>query len=418
MTTVLFRNIGTLLSGDLAAPVLDAASLLIEDGLVRAIGTAGVADVEVDVRGATVAPGLWDSHIHPYFGEYAPRQDAFGTIGRMVRSGVTSAISAGAGHQPGMYLPSPKLPNVQAQSHATHGRPERARDAAGTKALAIVMTKAWRNERPSGLKLYAETVFAEDGMTEEDFAELWDAGIRRLKFQRPISRAADAERYRQWAHDRGMLVLAHTGNRSLIRDIEDIGESLRVIHPDVASHVNGGPTPAPWPAIEWLATNTAATLEVAFIGNLPLARRLLRLVLDRGELPRVTIGSDLPGGTGVVPGAILRTLQLLSHLLPELPVEQLVCLATGNTARRFGLPGGVVAPGEPADIVVWDPVEGSVTETFLECVAYGDRAYPGLVMIDGAIVEHGNPLLLDPKRPPIVTRRTTAAGEAGAMVSA
>jgi enamidase len=410
VTSVLFRNIGTLLSGDLALPILDASSLLIEDGLVRTIGAVGTADIEVDVRGATVAPGLWDSHIHPYFGEYTPRQEAFGTIGRMVRSGVTSAISAGAGHQPGMYLPSPKLPNVQALSRvATHGRPERARDAAGTKALAIVMAKAWRSERPSGLKLHAETVFAEDGMTEEDFAELSDAGIRRLKFQRPISRAADAERYRGWAHDRGMLVLTHTGNRSLIRDIDDIAESLRVIHPDVASHVNGGPTPAPWPAIEWLVTNTPATLEVAFIGNLPLARRMLRLVLDRGELHRVTVGSDLPGGTGVVPGAILRTLQLLSHLLPELPVEQLVCLATGNTARRFGLPGGVVAPGEPADIVVWGPVEGSVTETFLECVAYGDRAYPGLVMIDGAIVEHGNPLLLDPKRPPLVTRRPLTA---------
>lgn len=417
MTAVLFRNVGTVLSGDLAAPVLDASSILVDDGVIRAIGADGPAEVEVDVRGATVAPGLWDSHIHPYFGEYTPRQDAFGTIGRMVRSGVTSAISAGAGHQPGMYLPSPKLPNVQAQSHATHGRPERARDAAGTKALAIVMTKAWRNERPSGLKLHAETVFAEDGMTDEDFGELSSAGIRRLKFQRPISRAADVERYRQLAHDHGMLVLAHTGNRSLIRDVQDIGESLRMIRPDVASHVNGGPTPAPWPAIEWLVTDTPATLEIAFIGNMSLARRLLRLVLDRGELHRVTVGSDLPGGTGVVPGAILRTLQLLSHLLPELPMEQLVCLATGNTARRFGLPGGVLAPGEPADIVVWDPVEGSVTETFLECVAYGDRAYPGLVMIDGAIVEHGNPLLLDPKRPPLVTRRPPTA-EARATASA
>ena len=81
VTSVLFRNIGTLLSGDLALPMLDATSLLIEDGFVRAIGTVGTADVEVDVRGATVAPGLWDSHIHPYFGEYTPRQEAFGTIG-------------------------------------------------------------------------------------------------------------------------------------------------------------------------------------------------------------------------------------------------------------------------------------------------------------------------------------------------
>src|SRR2546430_5932600 len=135
MTAVVFRNIGTLLSGDLAAPVLDASSILVEGGVIREIGASAPADIEVDVRGATVAPGLWDSHVHPYFGEYTPRQEAFGTIGRMVRSGVTSAISAGAGHQPGMYLPSPKLPNVQAQSHAVSRRPPRPRDAGGPQTL-------------------------------------------------------------------------------------------------------------------------------------------------------------------------------------------------------------------------------------------------------------------------------------------
>ena len=325
MTTTLFRNIGTLLSGDITSPVMAAGSVVVKDGRISALGANGPADIDIDARGATVAPGLWDSHVHPYFGEYSPRQEAFGTILRMVRSGVTSAISAGSGHQPGMYLPSNKLPNVQAKTHvAARGRPERARDAAGTKALAIVATKAWQNERAAGLKLDAATVFAEDGLTAEDFAELAAAGVRRLKFQRPISRRADAERYRQWAHDHGMRVLTHTGNRSLIKDVEDIGESLRVIRPDVASHINGGPTPAPWPDLEWIITETPAVLEIVFIGNLAVAARVLRLAMERGETHRVTIGSDLPGGTGVVPGAILRTVQLLKHVVPEVPVETLM----------------------------------------------------------------------------------------------
>jgi len=303
-----------------------------------------------------------------------------------------------------MYLPSLKLPNVQATSHLGQaGRPERARDAVGTKALAIVMARYWEQQRGQGLKLYAETVFAEDGLTADDFAELADAGIRRLKFQRPISRAVDAERYCDWAHAHGMLVLTHTGNRSLIKDVGEPGDSFRVIRPDVASHANGGPTPAPWEAVEWLLTQTQATIELAFIGNLNLARRCLVLLRERGELHRVTIGSDLPGGTGIVPGAILRTIQLLSHVLPDLDIAEFVCMATGNSARRFQLPGGMTEVGQPADLVAWDPVEGSVTDTFLECVAYGDRAYPGLVMIDGVILEYSNPLLLDPKRPPRVT---------------
>jgi hypothetical protein len=36
---ILFRNIGTLLSGDLAEPILSAASLLVEDGVISEIGT-------------------------------------------------------------------------------------------------------------------------------------------------------------------------------------------------------------------------------------------------------------------------------------------------------------------------------------------------------------------------------------------
>ena len=415
VTRTLFRNIGTLLSGDIKGPTLGADTLLVSDGVITTIGRTDVTevDIDVDVRGATLAPGLWDSHIHPYFGEYSPRQDAFGTILRMVRSGVTSAISAGSGHQPGMYLPSEKLPNVQAKSFVkVRGSPERARDAAGTKANAIVAMKSWQDFRPSGFKLDAATMFAEDGLTAEDFAEVAASGIRRLTFQRPISRRADAEKYRQWAHDNGLRVLIHTGNRSLIKDVENIGESFRVIQPDVASHINGGPTPAPWADIDWLITATPAVLELCFIGNLPIAVRVLRMALERGEPHRLAIGSDLPGGTGVVPGAILRTIQLLKHLAPEISVEMLYCMATGNTTRGFGHHGGIVAAGEPADLVAWDPVEGSAADTFVDCVEYGDRAYPGLVMIDGKIEQHGNPLLLDPKRPPYVTRNDVAVQSA------
>jgi imidazolonepropionase-like amidohydrolase len=81
-------------------------------------------------------------------------------------------------------------------------------------------------------------------------------------------------------------------------------------------------------------------------------------------------------------------------------------MATGNTARAYGLPGGRIAIGEPADIVLWDAADGSESDSFIESLEVGDRPYPGLVMIDGEIVEHGNPLLLEPKRMPTVERRT------------
>jgi enamidase len=134
---------------------------------------------------------------------------------------------------------------------------------------------------------------------------------------------------------------------------------------------------------------------------------VLRRILERDEPERILIGSDLPGGTGIVPTAVLRTVQLL-HQFTDVPVATLLCMATGNTARANRLPGGLIAVGEPADLVIWDAADGSETDSFLESLEHGDRPYPGLVMIDGEIVEHGNPLLLEPKRMPSVERRATS----------
>ena len=418
-----FRGVGTLLSGDLDRPILDQSTVHVEDGVIRAIGEERDADIVVDLHGATLAPGFWDSHFHPYFGDYSPRQRVEGAVERTVMSGTTTLVSAGAGHQPGMYLPSPTLPNVQGPTPGGHnpGRgptpgehdPGRARDARGSKALAITMVNVWRNWRPLGVKCWAGTVFAEDGFTREDFEDLIANDIRLLKFQRPISRWRDAERYRGWAAELGLPVMTHTGNRPLTKDSDSILRSLQVVDPDIAGHVNGGPTPAPLKAVDWLIDHGRAAMELVFIGNLKIAAHVLRRLAERGELHRAILGSDLPGGTGVVPGAVLRTIQLLHHMT-DLPVERLVCMATGNTARAHRLPGGRIAVGEPADLVVWDPVVASETDEFLDCVAYGDRPYPGLIMIDGVITQHGNPLLLSPKRMPSVAGRPVPAISGGA----
>ena len=56
----LVRNIGLLLSGDLAAPLLDADAIVIEDGRIAAIGRAtelagrGPADGVIDAHGCAV----------------------------------------------------------------------------------------------------------------------------------------------------------------------------------------------------------------------------------------------------------------------------------------------------------------------------------------------------------------------------
>ncbi|MBV9598898.1 MAG: amidohydrolase family protein [Chloroflexi bacterium] len=401
MSSVLFRNIGTLLSGYVEKPLMHADSVFVRDGVITEIGTQPEADTIVDVRGATLTPGLWDAHHHPYFGEYTPRAEGFNVVSRTVRSGTTTLVSAGPAHQPGMYLPSARLPNVQAHSRAPQSPQALARDAVGTQALAIVSAAAWQQERPMGVKCYAGTVIAETGLQPEHFRRMAAAGVQRLKFLRPLPSSAECQQMCEWARQAGMLVLTHTGGRALIQDTRSIRASLEILQPDVACHVNGGPTPPPLADVDWLVDETNCVLDLVFHGNMRIAQHVLRRVGERGELHRVVIGTDSPSAGGVNPGGVLRTVTLLANLT-DMPPEVLLCMATGNTARGFRLPGGRIEVGQPADLVVWDPIDGSVTTDMLGCVAYGDMAVPGLVMIDGAIRMHGDPRAIDARRMPLV----------------
>ena len=70
LSKLVIRNIGLLLSGDLANPILDANTLVAIGGRITAVGkdkdvdTAGAA-ITIDAKGTTLAPGLIDSHVHP-----------------------------------------------------------------------------------------------------------------------------------------------------------------------------------------------------------------------------------------------------------------------------------------------------------------------------------------------------------------
>src|SRR5690554_5002207 len=118
---VLIRNIGLLLSGDLEQPIIDSDCLLIEDGRIAGFGPAD-ADNEIDAQGCAVMPGLIDSHTHPVFGDWTPRQNQLGWIEMNVNGAVTSFLSAGEVHLPG-----------------------RPKDAEGVRALAMVAQRCFQN---------------------------------------------------------------------------------------------------------------------------------------------------------------------------------------------------------------------------------------------------------------------------------
>ena len=69
-------------------------------GVITAVGREKDCDTAqpqtlIDARGTCVAPGLIDSHVHPVFGDWTPRQSQLGWIDSTMNGGVTTMISAG-----------------------------------------------------------------------------------------------------------------------------------------------------------------------------------------------------------------------------------------------------------------------------------------------------------------------------------
>ena len=360
----LIRNIGVLVSGDIRRPLLDADSLVLRDGVIEAVGRGldEDADLVVDARGTTVMPGLIDSHVHPVFGDFTPRQRTVDFIDSAMNGGVTTAISAGEVHLPG-----------------------RPKDIVGLKALAIVAAKAYANFRPGGVKVEAGAPILELGLTETDFAEMAAAGVKLVGEigLGSVRTGRDAAPMVRWAKQHGMTVTIHTGGPSIAGSSPISAEVVLEARPHVVGHINGGTTSmAPAEIDRLIATDMA--LEIVQCGNARTALHTLRAAVDAGATERIIVGNDAPSGTGVIPLGVLRTLSLLAALGGLPPAEAVAC-ATGNTARVYRLNRGLIAAGREADLVVCDAPIGSVAADALAALTAGDLPGISMVLIDGRI---------------------------------
>jgi len=360
----LIRNIGCLVSGDIRRPLLDGDSLVIRDGKIVGLGRGldDDADVVIDARGTTVLPGLIDSHVHPVFGDFTPRQRTVDFIDSMMHGGVTSAISAGEVHLPG-----------------------RPKDIVGLKALAIVAAKAYANFRPGGVKVHAGAPILELGLSEADFAEMAAAGVKLVGEigLGSVRTGKDAAPMVRWAKKHGMTVTIHTGGPSIAGSSPINADVVLEARPDVIGHINGGTTSMRPAEIERLVATDMA-LEIVQCGNVKTALHTLRVATDARATHRIIVGNDAPSGTGVIPLGVLRTLALLVALGGLPPAEAIAC-ATGNTARVYQLGGGTIAEGREADLVVCDAPAGGVGTDALSALAAGDLPGISMILIDGTV---------------------------------
>ena len=95
---LVIRNIGLMLSGALESPIIEADTIVAVNGRITAIGRSKDVDQEhattiIDANGTAVTPGLIDSHVHPAFGDWTPRQGQLGWIDSSMHGGVTTRYS-------------------------------------------------------------------------------------------------------------------------------------------------------------------------------------------------------------------------------------------------------------------------------------------------------------------------------------
>jgi enamidase len=357
-----------MLSGDLNNPILDADAVICLNGKIAAIGKLPDLDTEganlvIDAHGCALAPGLIDSHVHPVFGDWTPRQNQIGWIDSFMNGGVTCMISAGEVHLPG-----------------------RPRDIIGVKAQAITAQRAFANSRPSGVKVLAGAPVLEKEMVEDDFRDLARSGVNLLGEigLGSVKDGPTAKKMVEWSRKYGIQSTIHTGGPSVPGSGYIDADVVLEADPDIIGHINGGHTALPLNQIRCLCEGCGRAIEIVHNGNEFAALYALRTAKELKQLDRVILGTDSPAGSGVQPTGILRLLAFLSSV-GEIPAEQVICFATGNTARVRELDCGVIQVGKAADFVFMDAPQHSSKSDLLGSIAAGDIPGIGMVVIDGVI---------------------------------
>lgn len=377
-------NIGTIISGDIAAPRVTGDSIVIDDGRIVSVGTGGDAansDVTIDAGGMMAMPGLIDSHVHITFGDYTPRQKTVGFLESYIHGGTTTCISASEVHVPG-----------------------RPRDPAGVKALAIAARKSFDSYRPGGMRVHAGSVILEPGLNDADFAEMAKEGVWLAKagfgnFATPYDYAP----YVAMARRHAMVTMIHTGGSSIPGSTGIWADHLIKVQPDVSYHVNGGPVAMPDADFPRLVNETQVAMQVCTAGNLRTTLLVAKLLAEAGQSDRLLIATDTPTGSGIMPLGMLYT---MSHLvsLGGVEPEIAIAMATGNNARVYRLNSGIIAPGRDADIVLVDACLGGSQDNALSALRNGD------IMGIGAVVSNGVPRFVGRSRnTPETVRRARVA---------
>ena len=364
---------------------LRPADILITDGIVAAIGQNLLAggDVAVfDFHGAAALPGLIDPHVHLREPGFAYKET--------VRTGTLAAAHGG-------YTAVCAMPNLRPVPDTLENLREQldiiARDAAVAVRPYGAITRGEAGGELSELEALAPYVagFSDDGRGVQS-EELMRAAMERAKaLGRPIVAHAEDESLLQkgWAVHDGAYARAHglIGNdpesewRQVERDlalVRETGCAYHVCHVSTKETV-GLVRLAKFEGLDVTCETGPHYLTLTdedlqddgrFKMNPPIRAKEDRDALIEGLCDGTVdmIATDhaphssqeksrgLAGSLNGIVGLecafpVLYTRLVLGGVTT---LARLVELMSAAPARRFGLPGGKIAPGEPANIAVFD----------------------------------------------------------------
>lgn len=374
---------------DGALRVEDHSEIRCDNGVVTYVGSPedpvanAAADAPtLDAHGLIAAPALVDGHVHPVVGGVSVVPPAPDWIETYLGAGVTQCVSAGELTMPGI--------------RATTLEP------AFVTGLAVTAATLFANYE-SPMRVHAGTLLAVPGLTRTDLAHVRDAGGRCLKFiYYPFEGdwAAEVRSYVQWAHELGLTVKMHAGGTSFRgHSVTATAGLVRTVQPDVLAHANGGPIPMSDDDIRRAIEDTDCALEVILGGNLRLLALIAAALRERGELHRLVVGTDTPGGNGLMPRGVMQVVAAIASLGGVDPWSAWRC-ASVATANVHGISSGRLTPTGQADLLLVGPVGGSSCATASDALQSGELVGVGAVVIGGRVVRLPGAYLPPPRHLP------------------
>ena len=199
-----------------------------------------------------------------------------------------------------------------------------------------------------------------------------------------VKKPADAAPMVEWAKKHGFKVQMHCGGTSIPRSSTVTADDVMKTKPTVVSHINGGPTAIAPSEVDRLINETDFMLEIVQCGNPKVADYVARQLKAKNQLGRLVFGNDSPSGTGIIPLGILRNICQISSV-SGIAAAECIAMATGNTAKAYGLNTAMIEVGKEADFVIMDAPMGSIGADALTAIEAGDVPGVAMVIIDGEI---------------------------------